>query len=738
MAIDLTKYGTPVTNKSSTIDFSKYGTPIDAPTTPQEEGFFKSVYKSIASPVFNMIARPGQAVQALTGNEVSTGKFLGVDITAPQTGKDVLKDVGAGLETVALGIGGGGTANVIRQGFKEGIKTGIKEGAMVGLKSSPIYGAGASLSGGETDIRTILKDASIATAVGVPTSAVLGGITPAIVGGAKKFTQQGLRDELGSIYRETASRYTKAQTVLDQSTQVHKTDPVAVLQMYGKHTIPDMAGGGADTKEPVEFLKKKIGELSGLKKEALFLSDEKVPLGGYKKYTEELVDAQNWSNVKKAKVKKDLNKIFADFDQAYKQNPDLELIELDKLKTEQTGKSKSYNNPNSPFDYDSHAIAGKGARDLIELLTDNQEIKDLNKLIQGHYDAIDLMDALNGKKIHGGALSKMFFKLGGDIVGATAGSTVGSPIVGAVAGHVISGKIADIVQNKFITNPVKRLLINQLKEQSPKEVNAVLKSLETKYKTIFDDLFPEGIPKTLKQTPVKTAPKVNQATDINLGNQSLEKSQSSPSPITKPITTASKIAIPETIPPKANKSIPNKQGGFSKIGLLASATGATAIGATQIDEAKKETSTPIVQAETPKTPEDKATANAEKKYGIKFPKGFLKAVREQESSNKDNPKNLRLSMGLTDSAMKELGKDALPNTSIENVMQNSANYLALKSKLKKADGKVIDLTTPENQIKWYVQRYVGLLPGESRMINGEKVSYDKIYKSFEKLLAKYQ
>lgn len=495
MSIDLSKYGEPI-KTTKALDLTKYGSPIDYQEPKKEDGFFKSVYKSMFAPVANLIARPGQAVQSALGKEVSTGKFLGLDITAPQTGKDILKDIGKSLETIALGIGVGGAPNIIKTGFKEGIKQGLKEGAVIGLKSSPLFGAGASLTGGETDIKQIFKDASVATAIGVPTTAVLGGIIPAISGISKKFTQQAIRDEIGTVFRKTAEKYVKPQAILNQAEQVSKTNPIGVLQMYGKNTIPNMKGGGADTVEARNFLKQKISELSKLRNEDLFLNNERIPLGGYRQYGNELIDAQNWSSLKKEKVRKDFNKIADEMDNVYANDPKnvngLELLEYNTIKTEQTGLSKSYNNPKAVFDYDAHGIAGKTARDLIELTTESDSIKELNKLIQSHYDAIDFLKELEGKKIHGGALSKAMLKLGGDVVGAVAGSSVGQPVVGAVTGHVISGKIADIVQNKFITNPIKRLLIDNLAEVAPKEVKAVIKSLESKYKTIFDDMFPEG------------------------------------------------------------------------------------------------------------------------------------------------------------------------------------------------------------------------------------------------------
>ena len=159
---------------------------------------------------------------------------------------------------------------------------------------------------------------------------------------------------------------------------------------------------------------------------------------------------------------------------------------------------------------------------------------------------------------------------------------------------------------------------------------------------------------------------------------------------------------------------------------------------------KVKTSTPALSSLYPPAPvptlvvpEDmytRASKATSQKYGVNVPPHFLRAVQQQESSGIVDKNNLNLSMGFTPTAITALGKDYLPSTSLDNVVQNSANYLASRARGTLNDGTKFDLSTPENFSKWYVQRYVGLLPGQSRLIGGEKVPYEKIVSSFEKLL----
>lgn len=134
----------------------------------------------------------------------------------------------------------------------------------------------------------------------------------------------------------------------------------------------------------------------------------------------------------------------------------------------------------------------------------------------------------------------------------------------------------------------------------------------------------------------------------------------------------------------------------------------------------------------------RASKATREKYGVHVPPHFLRAVRQQESSGIVDEKNLNLSMGITPTAITSLGESYLQPTSLDNVIQNSSNYLASRARGTLDTGAKFDLSTPENFSKWYVQRYVGVLPGGSRKIGNEMVPYQKIVDSFEKLLTQYQ
>lgn len=144
------------------------------------------VIRGILKPVATLAARPYQLGMAIGGStpeeQTIHSKYLG-DITAASTGKDLLKDVGRGLETVSLGIGGGAASNVIKGAGKQGLLrlagTGAKEGAKTGI----IEGIGSGLEKG--------KKAGGVVKSGL-TGGLLGGITGGVLGGVTSFARNGI------------------------------------------------------------------------------------------------------------------------------------------------------------------------------------------------------------------------------------------------------------------------------------------------------------------------------------------------------------------------------------------------------------------------------------------------------------------------------------------------------------------------------------------------------------------
>jgi hypothetical protein len=190
---------------------------IEPQKEERKQGFVERVARGIASPVATILARPLQAGASLLGASTeSIDKFSdkysgGLVAPTPKTGGDIVKDIGRGIETVALGIGGGSIKGVGKEALKGATKQAIKQGAKEGFLAGGIGGFGSGLEQGQ-DLTGSLQTGL----TGVATGAVLGG---AIGGGASALKNKlaptpevlntKLDDSLRNIFKDTTGDVNK-------------------------------------------------------------------------------------------------------------------------------------------------------------------------------------------------------------------------------------------------------------------------------------------------------------------------------------------------------------------------------------------------------------------------------------------------------------------------------------------------------------------------------------------------
>jgi len=465
------------------------------PEKPRVGGFgegLKSFARAVVTPPATIAARPFQLGKALLGadkeQQAVTLPFVGKIPTVGST-KDVKKDIGRGIETISFGLGGGvakqGVQNVLRGAGKETFKQGVKESTKIGA----IGGFGAGL--GETGEA---KGAVLGTAVGAGFGAGVGvgfpvaksviSKTKPIVSrlSGKKAGQDEARKIIETTFRDIAGKYQVAGRKLSVMESKKGTKPIETISSYGD-SIPrmindSMENGKINPAESIEFLRNKIANLSGIKSDVVKVSDEAIPFAEYQKRLNSMINKQSWSKAKKDAAKKQTTKLLDGIGQSY-DNGVIPLTEIDTIKTEQTALSKSYNNPGkNPFEYDAHGILGKLSREIVEDTTKDAPTKELNKIIQSHYDAIELLEALRGKTPKGGVITKLATQMGGQTVGALAGLPTGDPLIGAIVGRVGADVAFDILGNNLISNPVKRMMIKNLQEADNVVIKNALKYID--------------------------------------------------------------------------------------------------------------------------------------------------------------------------------------------------------------------------------------------------------------------
>ena len=222
-------------------------------------------------------------------------------------------------------------------------------------------GFGGSLAQGKTEAGDIFRDSVTGAVIGASGGALFGSATPLITAGARKFSANAVRDELGMMYEKIGSNYVQSSAILDKAKLINKTDPIAVLKMYGKNTLPTLENGRLKTVEARAFLNNKIGDLSKIQQERLFQFDDRYDIPTFRQWANDYITKRGGSLDYQASLRKDVNKIINEIETAYKGAPKnvdgLELSEWNAIKTNQAAQSKAYKKGiQTKFSPDAHDI----------------------------------------------------------------------------------------------------------------------------------------------------------------------------------------------------------------------------------------------------------------------------------------------------------------------------------------------------------------------------------------------
>ena len=167
-------------------------------TEPKTEGIASKIFRGITEPVVTMLARPYQAAKSGISFLQDPTKEPDLDVNlpyygtikAPETWTDVRKDVGRGVQTVALGVGGA-APGAIKGAARVGLLSAAKQGAIRGATIGGLYGAGSGLE--ETGT---VAGAAKGAAIGATGGAAIGFSTPFLakaVKGVYKTATGGLK-----------------------------------------------------------------------------------------------------------------------------------------------------------------------------------------------------------------------------------------------------------------------------------------------------------------------------------------------------------------------------------------------------------------------------------------------------------------------------------------------------------------------------------------------------------------
>ncbi len=486
-----------------TPNYENTASTVVAEDQPKKEGLLKSIFRGITAPVVTLAARPVQLAKALGGatpeEQAINLPFYG-RIEAPTTKKDIVKDIGRGLETVSLGVGGGipkgagvmskTAAAIARPGFRKvateaatqaaGKTMGalIKEGAQVGLKGGAMFGAGAGLE--EEATPTAAIEGAITGGIG---GVALGAALPAAVGAVSKtasaigrtrsqrvaqavddLEQKYLDIERGWVQTRKASEKAANVTRMKNETGTLGRRPERVLAESG--IIPEHTGDTFTTKTQAAQLRSEVQPLFRANRDALREAQlSTAPVG---------IDEWEGRALRRARSEQNIASGTADDLEAgirkqmagYRKNygNEIKLEQLDDIKSarwQRTGFSLTREDKlASDIDY----IIGKSAQETIESTAAKAgatDVAQLNREIGDILEAAKFLENLDGRKVLYGRMGTHMLRLAGAIVGSK-GGPLGS-IAGVMGGDVLAGILRDV----SIASPLKRLILRDLQRTNP-------------------------------------------------------------------------------------------------------------------------------------------------------------------------------------------------------------------------------------------------------------------------------
>ncbi len=290
---------------------------------------------------------------------------------------------------------------------------------------------------------------------------------------AKDYLKEKLVNSTADTYRETAGLTQKATKTLNKSLARGK-DPAQFLAE--RNITPDIENGRMLTNEAQSKIDTSVEPLNQHLDMALKEVEQSVPKSNLNDLrTSALKDAdklKNITEVTRKQIKAHINEEFDAQIEANGGDPNVGITKVQDIKKAAWGATKF--DSTKPYLTDSNYIVGKTAKTTIEdtVPDDAFGVKELNNYIGDHYDAKKFLQSLEGKVVKGGRLGKYAMKGLGTIIGSAFG------IPGEVVGFLGGGAVTDILQGTTFTNPLKDLILKNLKVADPEAYQQVLQYID--------------------------------------------------------------------------------------------------------------------------------------------------------------------------------------------------------------------------------------------------------------------
>lgn len=440
---------------------------------PQQDGFFKSLIKD---PVKELIVRPGVRIaqagiatlggargQAFAEQDQTVSLPVLGDFNIPaqkagisgvkQIGGDALKSASYLYTPKFASTAITGAKTLGQTTFQAGLQT-----AKVGALTGAAYNAGDSLQKNQ-GLGETLKN----TAIGGVAGGAIGFATGATISAASNLPQK-MKANTIARYDELFASTKSGSRLLDKSIGKGKSPSQFLVD---HNLIVDIEKGKIKATPTIQKIQSNVQPFDEVLDNILKVKDETIGTKGVSlNELGEVVKRKLASNPQNRasgylnQQLKQVDDIIGDLIVQY--GDDVNYQTLNQIKQAQWQQASVFDATRPNFAKDIHYNFGTVAKDKIQVaFKDQADIQGLNNYIGSHFDAIKNLQLLDGKAIKGGRLGTYF----GRVIGAAAGASHGP--IGSIAGAQIGDTVANVMQNTYISNPIKKIFLARLAENQP-------------------------------------------------------------------------------------------------------------------------------------------------------------------------------------------------------------------------------------------------------------------------------
>lgn len=452
-------------------------------TAHPQDGFFKSLIKDplkelivrpadriaragtyIAAPLLSKI--PGAAstdeIRRRTLEDTSNVSLpvLGDFQTGPQkAGAAGLKQIGGDALKTASYLYTPGAVSEVAAGARTLGQTALRagvQGAKAGALAGGTYGLGDAFQQNKG-----FKDTAKETTIGALTGGAIGGFSAAALSVVSNLPQK-VKDSTVKKYDELFSGTRSGKTLLDKSAAQGKNPSKFLVD---NNFIVDVEKGKVNAASTIEKIRAQAESYDSILDEILKAKDETVGTNTIslddladmlkKKLRTPQNEASGYMNTQLKAVENIISDLKDQFGDT------VNLQQLNQIKQAQWRQASVFDLTRPNYQTDIHYNFGSVAKQAIEDHIPQADVKGLNNYIGDHYNAIKNLMKVDGKAVKGGRLGNYFGRVVGSIAGATHGP------IGSIVGAKVGDSVSTIMQNNYLSNPIKKILLARITETEP-------------------------------------------------------------------------------------------------------------------------------------------------------------------------------------------------------------------------------------------------------------------------------